>query len=398
MKKINAFAALALVASGLSAQGNLDVSAMAVPSTIKPAEPIEVSVWITNRSTKPIDVTTVTGLYLSTNTAITTADTYLGRFTTPKLAANQTVKRIVRVNIPLGIGVGRCYIGAIADVDKKYAESNENDNTAAKATTCQGAPDLWVKSATLPSKLARGNLYIAPTVIENRGGVSTAANVGVFLSQRSTYTTGAIRLSTKWVSVARRNSTSTTLSFTIPRVAIGRWYVLIVADFDRRVAESVEGNNTRAKLVSVYALGSRRSFGSACAGSGGVTVHNAKPRDGALYPRIGYGMQFDVSKAKKFSAAMCMLGLSSQKWGAISLPLALRPLGGGLCKLYVSMDLTLPFATGATGFGGVYFRLPKDERLVGLTLNSQVLVLDNGANNLGINTTNAFRTTFGHEK
>ena len=135
-----------------------------------------------------------------------------------------------------------------------------------------------------------------------------------------------------------------------------------------------------------------------CAGSGGMPLHSVKPRDGATYPRIGYGIQFDVRNARVFAPALCTIGFSSQNWGAIPLPLALRDIGGGLCQLHVSMDITIPFATGATGFGGTYFKVPLDELLIGLTVYSQALIVDDGANNLGINASNAMRTTFGHEK
>ncbi|MCB9892554.1 MAG: hypothetical protein H6832_01675 [Planctomycetes bacterium] len=400
-KNTLAIAALSLFAGSAIAQGNLDVSALAVPANLDPGTNVEVSVWITNRSTKAIDVTTVTGLFLSTNSVISTADRSLGRFTTPKLAANETVKRIVRINVPLDIGVGPCYIGAFADVDRTYAETNENDNTAAKVTNCRGMTDLFVKSATTATKFARGDYFIASAVLENRGGVDAPAfSVAAFLSQDAQLSNGDLRLTTTTINGLPKGQTaSATLAFTIPALMpIQNYYLLIVTDWDQRVFEFDETNNTLAKLVEVYANGESRAFGTSCAGSGGMPVHSVKPRDGATYPRIGYGIQFDVRNAKVFAPALCTIGFSSQTWGAIPLPLALRDIGGGLCQLHVSMDITIPFATGLTGFGGTAFQVPQDERLIGLTVYSQILIVDNGANNLGINASNAVRTTFGHEK
>ena len=76
------------------------------------------------------------GLFLSTDTTISTTDSYIGATSTGTLAASRYVLRRVRVRAPYCVQAGRCYLGAIADVSGRVAELSEANNTRAAAVTC----------------------------------------------------------------------------------------------------------------------------------------------------------------------------------------------------------------------------------------------------------------------
>ena len=70
------------------------------------------------------------GIYLSTNTGVSTADTLLATRPTPALAANGTDIETVALAFPTNLAPGTYYIGAIADYDGQIAEASESDNSS----------------------------------------------------------------------------------------------------------------------------------------------------------------------------------------------------------------------------------------------------------------------------
>jgi Ca2+-binding RTX toxin-like protein len=71
-----------------------------------------------------------TGLYLSTDSAITTSDTLLGTYPSPSLPAGGTSSESMAWSLPTNLSTGTHYLGAIADSTSTVAESNENNNAS----------------------------------------------------------------------------------------------------------------------------------------------------------------------------------------------------------------------------------------------------------------------------
>ena len=69
-----------------------------------------------------------TGLYLSTDSAITTSDTLLGTYSSPSLPAGGSES--MAWSLPTNLSAGTHYLGAIADSTSTVAESNENNNAS----------------------------------------------------------------------------------------------------------------------------------------------------------------------------------------------------------------------------------------------------------------------------
>ena len=69
-----------------------------------------------------------TGLYLSTDSAITTSDTLLGTYSSPSLPAGGS--ELMAWSLPTNLSAGTHYLGAIADSTSTVAESNENNNAS----------------------------------------------------------------------------------------------------------------------------------------------------------------------------------------------------------------------------------------------------------------------------
>ncbi|MDP3758781.1 MAG: hypothetical protein Q8Q86_03605, partial [Candidatus Daviesbacteria bacterium] len=83
-----------------------------------------------------------------------------------------------------------------------------------------------------------------------------------------------------------------------------------------------------------------------------------------------------------------LLGASDTHWMSSPLPLALDPVGMAGCKLLVSPDALLPFVTSVgTSFWSI--GIPDDYSMTMVPLFYQALVIDPGANVLGVTTSNA---------
>jgi hypothetical protein len=136
--------------------------------------------------------------------------------------------------------------------------------------------------------------------------------------------------------------------------------------------------------------GSISSFGSACAGSAGNPIHN-----GTGTPDIGSTVAYTLSSAARFTPSVLMLGLSNTGWSGGRLPLSLDVLGATGCALRVDPMVSYNRVTDSGGTASQNLPLPRDYALVGISLYTQFLILDRGANPAGLATTNGLRTTVG---
>jgi hypothetical protein len=130
-------------------------------------------------------------------------------------------------------------------------------------------------------------------------------------------------------------------------------------------------------------------FGSGCAGSAGV------PRlDAESLPWIGSALTLRLSNLPPQMPAALNLGFSNSAWGALSLPFPLTGIGMPGCWLLVSPDVlcSIPGTSGTTTFR---IQIPFDPSLVWVSFHNQAIVLDPGANPLGLTTSNGGTSRIG---
>ena len=70
------------------------------------------------------------GLYLSTDQTITTADTLIGTFHAPGLAASGSQAESIALALPANLAAGTYYLGVVADSSGQVTESNETNNAS----------------------------------------------------------------------------------------------------------------------------------------------------------------------------------------------------------------------------------------------------------------------------
>ena len=97
--------------------------------TIKRGRFITITATTANLGNIATTVASSTGLYLSTDSTITTSDTLVGSFSNVSLTGGSSQSPAVRFPVPNTLTRGTYYLGAIADYTGVQAENNENNNS-----------------------------------------------------------------------------------------------------------------------------------------------------------------------------------------------------------------------------------------------------------------------------
>ena len=138
-----------------------------------------------------------------------------------------------------------------------------------------------------------------------------------------------------------------------------------------------------ASRLLLKSAGKWSTFGNSCPGSTG-----APGLAGSGYPDLGFTPKAMVSAARPNQAGVLFFGASNTQWGSIVLPFDLGGVGMPGCKQYVSLDVSVPLATGVAGSPSYSFPVPNDPALRGGRFHLQYVFADAGANALGLVATN----------
>ncbi len=112
-------------------------------------------------------------------------------------------------------------------------------------------------------------------------------------------------------------------------------------------------------------------------------------------PEIGLPLKVDFALAKGLAPVLLSMSLSNSKWNGIPLPLDLTPFGAKGCKLLAGLDLIFVGTASKTGSGSFTFPIPRDKTLIQLNTYFQSLVIDPGANSLGLAFSNGLNVRLG---
>lgn len=82
---------------------------------------------------------TTAGLYLSTDSKLTTSDILLGAFSSPGLDAGGSDAENMLLSLPTNLKVGIYYVGVIADEKGQISESSETNNASAATPIVVGS-------------------------------------------------------------------------------------------------------------------------------------------------------------------------------------------------------------------------------------------------------------------
>jgi len=192
-------------------------------------------------------------LYLSTDSTITTADTYVDEFSESSISGGSYRSGYeYNVPIPTGISPGYYYLGLIADNRGSVNELDETNNIVSSNSRIdiEEPADLVPDNPSGPSSAQAGQQVSISWRIDNAGDDTSGWFYWeMYLSTDSTITTSDTKLgSTQQASsISGGSYRSGTYSPTLPsNLAQGTYYFGIIVDTTSRVSEGDETNNVEA--------------------------------------------------------------------------------------------------------------------------------------------------------
>lgn len=199
-----------------------------------------------------------TGIYLSSDATITTADRLLSVDDVAALLAGGSSIETGEITLPGGIAPGTWYVGVIVDYDNAIGELNEADNVSAGTPITIGAADLDVtaKPGLKIVWAGAGGPFTLTYALDNLGNVGAgASHTGIYLSTDSTITAADRLVAVEDVAALAAGASRTQGgTFTLPGdIAGGNYYIGVIADHDNAVSETDEANNpSQATRITIF--------------------------------------------------------------------------------------------------------------------------------------------------
>ncbi len=203
------------------------------------------------------------GLYLSTDTTITTSDLQLDYWTQSSISAGSTRTSTKTVTIPTSITGGYYYVGMIVDINSQVSESDENNNDdydSGRVHVYELAdlvPRTTSSSCSTPATGTIGDYLDSSISIQYENDVSSShgQSTGTFywamyLSTDSTITTsdtqvGSDQYSSSLSSGSYRTDSLSSSTRLPSNINAGTYYWGYILDVDSDVDEASESNNAR---------------------------------------------------------------------------------------------------------------------------------------------------------
>ena len=153
---------------------DLTITALTAPDVAGAGAPLTVGDTTRNQDAGTAPAST-TSYYLSANTALDASDTLLGSRGVAPLGPGASDAGSAVVTIPAGTSPGTWYLIARADAANVVPESNELNNTYARALRI--GPDLTVSALTSPTTAGAGGTLSVTETTRNAGGGASAASI-----------------------------------------------------------------------------------------------------------------------------------------------------------------------------------------------------------------------------
>jgi subtilase family serine protease len=188
-----------------------------------------------------------TRFYLSTFPTLDATALLLGARAVPALVPGQSSTATTLVAIPATVGTeGSYYLLVVADGAGTVAEADETNNVG--SWPIKIGPDLTVSGLSGPGSAERGATIVVTNTVRNRGAAPAAASTTrYYLSTKKTYDASAMPLTFRAVpalEAGAQDQASTPI--TLPAGVGGRtFYVLVIADGDGAIVETIETNNLK---------------------------------------------------------------------------------------------------------------------------------------------------------
>jgi uncharacterized repeat protein (TIGR01451 family) len=236
----------------VAALPNLVITALQAPKAVLPGTTFIIQDTTKNSGLIAAPATT-TRFYLSTDKIVGAGDVVLGSRPVPALMPNESDPLFsTTVTILPATTLGRYSLIGVPDADDVVAETKNTDKTTRAITVT--LPDLVVSQLRAPTSAAVGSTISVQETTSNKGLVDAGASATRFyLSSDSALDGGDVLLSARAVpALATKGKNTAFTNVTIPLgTAQGKYFLIAAADANGEVAETVETNNVRSRIITI---------------------------------------------------------------------------------------------------------------------------------------------------
>jgi len=250
---------ISITAQAAPPQPDLAMASMSVPTSVAANGVLTFSDSVTNQGTGDAGGFYV-DYYLSTNTAISTSDTYLGSRRISALATGATDTATSSFAVPGSLTQGSTYyVGALIDTSYEVSELDESNNTSSANALTIDPPlpaDLTVSSVTATASVPAGTAITVGDTVSNSGYTASGVSVYYYLSADATITATDTYIGSRTISsIDTVDDVNNGLDITLPRdFTPGSYYLGAIVDPLNTVLENNDTDNTsNAVAVTVTA-------------------------------------------------------------------------------------------------------------------------------------------------
>ncbi len=244
--------------SSQSLSPDLTITNLSSPNTVSPGDFIRLDYSITNQGNGDVNTWSQTKFYLSADTTLDVADTYLTSDYNYawNLSASGSQADYVYLSLNQNLESGNYYILAQADANNEISESNESNNITYQQLTVGGnsEPDLIISELSGDNTVEAGNsLWLDYTLTNQGSGSSDWSDTNFYLSTDTTLdaTDTYLNSYSSWGLSAGQSNTGFAFLNIEQNLAGGTYYVLAQADANNEVSESNENNNLVYHQINV---------------------------------------------------------------------------------------------------------------------------------------------------
>lgn len=219
------------------------IGAVEAPASAAPGASFTATVTVSNVGLAAAGASRAS-VRLSLDPTIDTSDPVLGSIAFPAIAGGASVTRAATLTMPVNVGVGRVYVGAIIDADAQITESNEANNVARDPRGVATGPDFTVTVATTLSSGPGEDLDVILGLRTRDAPFRAPVPVELFLSRDATLDAGDRSLGTRSFTLPDGLALDTVWRLTLPGdLTAGAYRLIASVDPANLTVEVDETNN-----------------------------------------------------------------------------------------------------------------------------------------------------------
>lgn len=236
---------------------NVALTGLQTPSSVQPGETVTISYKLVNAGTVAISKNVKHEVFISNRQSFDASSATLCSFTgTPVSTVGLEGEAAISLNvtIPMNIEGGKSYLFVIVNRDKALAEVTTSDNQLFSEMTINGhQADLTITNLSIPESIRTSEEVTIKWTLQNIGDWDAKeSSCAIYVSNTNSKNGAKLLKKITTPAVKKGSEEEMTTDITLEDDVVGEKYIILMANSDNTIGESVTDNNTTSQtFVSV---------------------------------------------------------------------------------------------------------------------------------------------------